>query len=131
MEYFDYDYSRVNSDLTFKNYENFITNRRAYKHYLFDLGLIRYDVRMPRLIKDRASDIIKIQKLFMIVPYPLVLARLYYLHRRNFFSVNILEREFKMVVNMFIFVLTVRVAQKLLLKYQADEVLKEANHYKV
>jgi hypothetical protein len=130
MEYFEYDYTKVNRDLSFKNYEAFISGR-LYKRYLFDLGLLRYDSNMPKTIKDRANDVLFLQKVMTLVPYPLVLARLYYLHRKGFFSVNNFEKEFKTVINLSLFVIAMRCLQKGVLKFQADELLLEASKFKI
>jgi hypothetical protein len=129
MEYFEFDYTKIKKDLTFKNYENFISNGKFYKHYLFDLGLMRYDKNMPNSLKTKSENIIKLQKLLSILPYPLVLGRIAYLYKRNYFPVNMFEREFKTVINLFMFTLAVRALQKGFLKYQSDDVLEEA--YKI
>jgi hypothetical protein len=130
MEYLDYDYKSIKKEITFPNYEHFITNGKVYKHYLFDLGLIKNDQQMPKELRRRAAEVLKIQKLFFVIPYPIVLARLIYLYRRNYFAVNMFEREFKTVINLFLLVFTTRVVQKGILKYQADDLLQEAKKYK-
>jgi hypothetical protein len=123
MEYFEYDYSKINKEKSFKNYERFISGS-TNRYYLFDLGLIKYDQRMPKEIKTKAENILKIQKLFFILPYPVVLG--IFLYKRKLFNLNYFEIEFKLATNLFLFVLLCRGFQKGLLKYQSEEFLEEA-----
>jgi hypothetical protein len=129
MEYFNFDYSNVKKEN--KDYEKFISSGYPYKNYLYDLALLQYDKEIDKKFRDKARNILYTQKVIMFVPYPIVILSLFYLKRKNYFSPNtIYDREFKTLFHFFMLVLGTRALQKGLLKYQSDDLLKEAQKIK-
>jgi hypothetical protein len=123
MEYLEYDYKNVKTEINFENYEKFIWSRTIYKYYLKDLALMRYDPEMPEDKKKKADLILKKQKIFFALPYPIVFASLYYYKRRNLFKTNFYLKEMKVFLNLFIVYASIRIFQKCLLKYEGDKLL--------
>jgi hypothetical protein len=130
MEYFSFDYSKVDKDINFKNYDSYITNMKIYKYYLFDLSLLRHDTKVCNKKRANAQNLIMRQKMLMAFPYCIAFPLLYYYHKRNFFSVGFIDKEIKLISYLFCFVLFVRIAQKALLKYEGDEILIDVSKNK-
>lgn len=129
MEYFNYDYSNIKKET--KDYEKFISSGNPYKYYLFDLGLMQYDKEIDKSYREKAKNILYTQKVLMFAPYPVILLSLFYLKRRNYFSVNtVYDREFKTLFHFFMIVIGTRAFQKGLLKYQSDDLLQDVQKYK-
>lgn len=129
MEYFKFDYSIVKT--RGRDYEQFVSSGHPYKQYLFDLGLIQFDKELDWDYRNKAKNILNLQKILFFVPYPVILLSLIYLKRRNYFAQNtIYDREYKTVFHFFFLVIATRATQKYLLKYQSDELLKEVHKIK-
>ena len=132
MEYFSYNYKNVESEINFNNYDKFITNLKTYKYYLFDLALLQHDIKTEPEYRQKAKNIIFRQKILLIVPYIAIFSTFFYYYRRNFFQVKLLQKESKIVSNLFLFLLANRIFQKGLLKYEGDKLLipvaKEGKH---
>lgn len=123
MEYFSYDYSKINRDLKFTNYDNFITNMRIYKFYLFDLSLLTYDPITPKEKKNQARNILIRQKFLFILPYLIIFPTIYFYNKSYFFSSGALNKEINLIGKLFALVITIRIIQKALLKYEGDSLL--------
>lgn len=123
MEYFSYDYSKINRDLKFTNYDNFITNMRIYKFYLFDLSLLTCDPITPKEKKNQARNILIRQKFLFILPYLIIFPTIYFYNKSYFFSSGALNKEINLIGKLFALVITIRIIQKALLKYEGDSLL--------
>lgn len=123
MEYFKFEYKNVKKEVNFSNYESFVTNMKNYKYYLFDLALMRHDPLINENAKSKANNIIQRQKLLFFMPYPMVAFTFLYYHKKNLFTVSMVNRETKIVFNLFMMLIGVRILQKVLLKYEGDKLL--------
>jgi hypothetical protein len=123
MEYFSYDYSKIDNKKNFTNYDSFITNMKIYKYYLFDLSLLRYDSKVSKENRVKAQNLIMRQKMLIAFPYCFVFPILFYYHKRNFFNVGLIDKEMKLISLMLSFILIVRIGQKVLLKFEGDDIL--------
>ncbi len=123
MEYFLFEYASVKTEKNFQNYENFITNNAIYKHYLYDLGLLQYDKDVPAEYRDKARNILHMHKALLFMPYPFIGFYLYLKKRNNFFLTNLYYQERQLFFKLFSVILSFRIIQKALIKYQGDEIL--------
>jgi hypothetical protein len=123
MEYFKFDYANVKKEFGFSNYEKFIFNNKDYKYYMFDLGLLRYDMEVSEGIREKAKKIINCQKIMVALPYIVITGFIGYYHKRNYFKAKMYTREHRLFLNLFIFICAFRILQKGFLKYQSDETL--------
>lgn len=131
MEYFTYGYKNVKTDFTFYNYELFMSSNKVFKYYLIDLALISYDPKIPKAEKDSANSTLQKQKFLFCLPYPIVLSIVLFYKRKKFFSTNIYLREQILFIKLFIFVSSIRLFQKGLLKYDAEDLLKKISSEKL
>jgi hypothetical protein len=125
MEYFIYDYTKVKKELNFQNYETFLSNGNIYKHYLFDLGLLQYDSEIPNEYRKEAKNILKLQKIIFLLPYPFIGGYLLFKKRNNFFTTNIYYLERQLFFRLFTCIFFFRILQKSVLKFQGDKILPE------
>jgi len=123
MEYFQYDYSNVKTEINFSNYANFIMNNSIYKYYMFDIALARLDNKISQKQREEATKITRIHKLLYILPYTFIFGSLIICTRRNIFKTNNFDREHKIFFNLFMLILFSRMIQKSVLKYQGDKYL--------
>ena len=130
MEYFSFNYKNVDQKISFNNYDSFVTNMKAYKYYLFDLSLIRHDPKISQENKNKAKSIIIKQKVLFFLPYFFIFPIIYFYNKRNFFSVGMINKEIKLVSYLIGFLLTIRIAQKALLKYEGDKMLVDISKNK-
>ena len=125
MEYFLFDYTTVKKEINFINYENFISNNGTYKNYLFDLSLLQHDNEVPLEYRNKAKNMIRLNKILILAPYPFIAIFLLIKKRRNFFITKIYFQERNLFFRMFLFLFSFRILQKALLKYQGDLILPE------
>lgn len=123
MEYFLFDYANVKTEKNFQNYENFISNNATYKHYLFDLALLQHDKDVPVTYRDKAKNILFIHKALFFVPYPFIGFYLFVKKRNNFFVTNLYYQERQLFFKLFSVILGYRILQKVMIKYQGDDIL--------
>jgi len=123
MEYFLFDYANVKTEKNFQNYENFITNNAIYKYYLFDLALLQHDQEIPLEYRIKAKNILSFHKAMFFIPYPFIGAYLYMKKRNNFFTTQLYFKERALFFKLFTIIISFRVLQKAILKYQGDEIL--------
>ena len=125
MEYFIYDYTKVKKELNFQNYETFLSNGKIYKHYLYDLGLLQYDIEIPNEYRKEARNILNLQKFIFLLPYPFIGSYLLFKKKSNFFTTNIFYLERQLFYRLFTCIFSFRILQKSVLKYQGDKILPE------
>lgn len=123
MEYLYYDYANTKTDITFSNYEKFITNGKIYKYYLFDLFLMRYDSNQPKDKVEKAYKYVAIQKILFLLPHFVNISFISYLYYKGLFEEQNFHSEKRIFKRLFFFYILCRISQKALLKYQVDDII--------
>lgn len=127
MEYFEYKYHKLKENNPVQNYMDFVTSNTTYKHYLFDLSLLRYDEKVPKEHRDKASSILKRQKIMCCLPYAFVVPVFVFNYSRGYFNVTPYQREFKFAFSLFTVVCFFRIFQLGMLKYEATPILRDVS----
>ena len=124
MEYLYYDYKNVKTDLTFSNYEKFVTNNISWKYYTFDLFCSCIDSEKTEKFRSKAKFYRNIMISIHLTPYLIVSLMFLYKIKKGFFITGHYEREFIYCKNLFLFVVFWRfIIQKPLLKYFVDDLI--------
>lgn len=131
MEYFKFEYKNVDKEICFTNYDTFVTNMKIYKYYLFDLALLQHDTKVDTKIRNEAKFILTKQKALFILPYLIIFPTIFYYNHRNFFTTKMLNKEVKLISILFGTLMSIRVAQKALLKYDGDKILIDISKNKL
>lgn len=120
MEYLKYDYKNVKKEITFTNYDSFITNNRCFKFYMFDIFLAQYDLQLSEDKRAKAKHYAYTQKILTVAPYIVTPIIFFGMHQRGVFLVKDINSEVKYIFNLFLGFTAFRLFQKGVIKYQGD-----------
>lgn len=123
MEYLDFNYKKVNTDITLSNYFDFISNSSNYKQYYFDLLLTQYNKKVSEEKRLKCREYVFYHKVLFGLPYGLISFYLLIKWKRGFFVIRDFDRETKTILHMFCLFTIYRMSHRALIKYHGDKVL--------
>lgn len=120
MEYMSYDYKHVSSNITIKNYMNFVLDKNAYKYYLNDIFLSKYDSTDDTNTTNKSFFYCRCIKLLYVIPYVFVATSIIFKVKAGFFRSLNLDKEFYYIFKLFTLFYCFRLSSLCIIKYIGD-----------